>query len=641
MSRLARLHTLMLSGICALTATNIAVAQTATPSPAPARSKSAAAKPRAEADPLAEARRNTAISLVNSLADEARNFRDAMLRARVQARAADALWDTNKVRARELFQRAWEAAVAADEETGRLIREAGQGANSGQAVAELRNRPSVRREVLRLAARRDRALGEEFLGKLDESKKQETASGGAASANQPTPRIDPDNPPPAMMQRLRLAVQLLEDGDVERAMQFADSALYPVNTYGANFLDMLREKNKEAADQRYMSLLARAAIDPVSDGNTVSLLSSYVFTPYIYINFQPDGNSHTRRWRDDNSPRADLSPALRQAFFDAAAAILLRPLPPPEQDTTTTGRAGTYMVIARLAPLFEQHAPDKAAALRARLGILQPDTPENLRQGDRTLTYGLVPEDRNADRLQDLTLQLDQAKTPDERDRIYFRAAMELSERDITRAREYADKIENVDLRKQVRAAVDFRAVENALRNKDAEEALRQSRSGELTHLQRTYGITSAARLLSKSDRGRAIEILEEALTVARRIDLGSPDRVRAIVAIITPMAELDRARVWEMMSEVVKASNAAAQFTGEDGYLMVRVQLTGGGAMTMNIPVENFDLTGIFQLLAKDDLTRAVELAKSFTAESPRAVATLAIARSILDKRKAVASTQ
>jgi hypothetical protein len=52
----------------------------------------------------------------------------------------------------------------------------------------------------------------------------------------------------------------------------------------------------------------------------------------------------------------------------------------------------------------------------------------------------------------------------------------------------------------------------------------------------------------------------------------------------------------------------------------------------------------GIFGRLASDDLIRAVELAKSFTGEAPRATATLAIVRSVLDKdksRKAVVKSQ
>ena len=45
----------------------------------------------AEADPAAVERRNVAVSLLTSLADDARSFRDQKLRARVLARTADAL----------------------------------------------------------------------------------------------------------------------------------------------------------------------------------------------------------------------------------------------------------------------------------------------------------------------------------------------------------------------------------------------------------------------------------------------------------------------------------------------------------------------------------------------------------------------
>src|SRR5438270_708961 len=44
--------------------------------------KTAPKKTAAEADPMAEVRRSSAISLVNALADEARTFRDPLLRAR-------------------------------------------------------------------------------------------------------------------------------------------------------------------------------------------------------------------------------------------------------------------------------------------------------------------------------------------------------------------------------------------------------------------------------------------------------------------------------------------------------------------------------------------------------------------------------
>jgi hypothetical protein len=54
----------------------------------------------------------------------------------------------------------------------------------------------------------------------------------------------------------------------------------------------------------------------------------------------------------------------------------------------------------------------------------------------------------------------------------------------------------------------------------------------------------------------------------------------------------------------------------------------------TVNFPAPSFDLTGIFRSLGKDDMNRAVALAQTFTGESPRAVATIAIARAVLEEK-------
>src|SRR5215213_3684585 len=186
----------------------------AKPKPAKASAKKPAAEP---ADPMAELRRTTAISLVSSLADDARMFRDPALRARVQARSADALWDTEREKSLTLFRRAWDEAEAADAEADRLVAEdlARQQRERGHASVQLG--PSLRTEVLRLAAKRDRALGEEFLTKLDEARKKESES---ATSNERPAGPDPMETAAAVAKRLRLAIQLLQDGDVERALQF-------------------------------------------------------------------------------------------------------------------------------------------------------------------------------------------------------------------------------------------------------------------------------------------------------------------------------------------------------------------------------------------------------------------------------------
>jgi hypothetical protein len=51
---------------------------------------------------------------------------------------------------------------------------------------------------------------------------------------------------------------------------------------------------------------------------------------------------------------------------------------------------------------------------------------------------------------------------------------------------------------------------------------------------------------------------------------------------------------------------------------------------------VQSFDLTGLFDSLAREDFDRASALARTLKGESPRSVASLAVARSVLVKQRA-----
>ena len=605
--------------------------------------KSVAKKAAAEVDPMAEIQRTNAVSLISGLADDARTFRDPALRARVQARAADALWETERERAQTLFRRAWDEAESADAEADRRIEDEKRRQQRERGTFAIQLPPSLRTEVLRLAARRDRDLGEEFLTKMGEARKREAES--AATSNERPPesaqgggqqRPDPFDTPPAVAKRLRLAIQLLEDGDVGRATEFAYPALTVVSPVGLEFLARLRTKNPQAADERFLLLVNLAAANPASDANTVSLLSSYLFTPSLFMTFSENAGSNANSWTRTVDPYrapAGVAPQIRAAYFRAAASILLRPTPPPEQDHTSTGRAGWYMVIARLLPLFDQYAADRSAALRAKMASLAADTPDWVRQsGNNALTRGLVPEDPNRDRVGETLGRLDRAKTADDRDAVYVDAVFDAVHQKDPRVEEFLNKIEDTDTRQRLRAYIDIEAARDAVARKDVAEVLRLARGNTLTSFQRAWALTEAARLLAKSEPGRAVELLDEALAEAKeRIDPASKERVSALVAVATQMVELDRPRAWEVMIDVVRASNSAKDYTGEDGRLSSRFQ-TKNMTMSSSTTTQSFDLTDIFSKLAREDLQRAAALARTFEGESPRAFATLAAARSVLD---------
>lgn len=575
-----------------------------------------------EVDPLLRQRKETAVGLLNALADEARDYHNRTWSARVQARVADALWETDKERARALFRRAWDVAVVVDGEAQRKS----QGQTRGLYFL-----PNLREEILKLAARRDHALGEEFLAKFTQEKEQQATVTGPAQAEDPTSFMSP-TARTAAAQRLTLARQLLKSGDAERAIQFADPALDRVTLQGITFLTALRSINAQAADARYAAMLSRVTIDPSADANVISLLSSYAFTPFLYVTVLR-GQIMSGQM-EPPAPAPALAPQLRAAFFEAAAQVFLRPLPLPDQDRTTSGRAGLYFIISRLLPLFEQYAPGRAPALRTQLAALSPDAPESYRNGtEEALNQGLAPDANTRDELQVTLDQLANASDTASRDRLYASAAIAAAQKGDPRAGEFADKISDGEVRQRVRAYVDFAAVKRAIDKKDAPEAERLARGKNLTPAQRAWALTMTTRLLLKTDPAHAYQLLNEAITEARHINEAEPGRVNALISVANRFWELDRNRAWEMMLEIVKAANTANNFVGENGQIGVRLQ-TQDGVYMNNFSVTDFDLAGIFGSLAKDDLGRAVDTAKGIEGETPRAIATLAIARSVLNEK-------
>jgi hypothetical protein len=659
------------AAVCSLSLSlSVAAQQPATP-----KTKTTAPA-RVTTDPLAASRRTNAVNLITTLADEARSFHDVALRARVQAQAADALWESEPERARALFRRAWDAAEQADKEQSRK-REAdsnappalgtGGGAGGPRTVENTRqiqasragalsasiNGSNLRSEVLRAAAHRDRALGEEFLGKLQEARKQDerelnaetlanatsdNAGGGNAPASPAMPsRIEPHEATPDDARRLELAIDFLQENDAERALQFAEPALGKVNPTVVEFLATLREKSAAAADQRFGALLARAATDPATDPNAVLILSSYVLTPHMNMSLAPRGGMMTSQTARNINPPENIA-AVRAGFASFAAQELMRPLPPADTPESSAARAGAYFVIGRLLPFFEQTLAAAVAPLRAQMAAVVPDLPEQQRQNmDSNMSRGIVPDAQRPDPTQSALDAAEKATTQEARDAAYLQAALSSSRKEDSKARDYAAKIDNAELRQQAYAFIDFTSVNQAIRRKDGTEVLRLAQAGELTDAQRTWAYTEAARLL-KEDRAHALEALEAAFQSARKIDAADPDRPRAMVAVATQFFTADRNRAWELMSEVVKAANASPDFTGTDAALSARLQTKGGSSM-INFDAPSFDLNGIFASLGKEDMNRAVALAQTFTGEAPRAVATIAIARAVLEEKKPVAT--
>lgn len=610
------------------------------PEPKPAETKAQPKNAETKSAALIEeqrrerARRAAARSLLIALSTDARAFDDQTLRARSLARIADALWAVDAEQARVMFRKAWEAAEGADLESDRkLQQEIEQQKTSTGGGYAISLPPNLRREVLRLAARHDRALGEEFLDKLKTQKLE-----AANNTNRPRPgRLNNE----ALSQRLSVARELLQAGETDRALQFAEPALTAVSIDTLNFLSTLRATNAAAADERYAALLTSSARDPQADANTVSLLSSYIFTPYLFMIF--NGRSVSTSQSASKIVPADVSPELRNMFFQSAASILLRPLLPPGPDQTSGDPEGKYLVMKRLLPFFEQSAPPVLVeSLRAHLNGLNATVSDETRnRNEEWLGRGIRPEKPAEEREQALLDRIDRAKTSAERDQLYIELAFGLAGRGDMRARDYVSKVDDLEMRKQLQAYIDATLAIYAAEKKLTDQALELVQKGELNHLQKVWVLTQIAKHLATTDKEKAVELVEMASNEARRIDVSDSARPQALIAVANALKVVDTARVWDATFEAVKAANSAEGFTGEDGEMVLKFQSKGNSSVRTN-DIPDFDLEGIFRELADSDYERAVELARGFQAEGPRAVATIAIARAVLEpKKKATAKNQ
>jgi hypothetical protein len=580
-----------------------------------------------EAERIAKERRDNAQALLISLAADAGRFNDQTLRARTQARIADVLWSADPDRARAMFRKAWESAEIVDQEAQRKLQEeiAQQKAKNGGPVAVTGPR-DIRSEVLRLAARHDRALGEEFLSKLKIEKQQEATDAADKALS------NPFDAPEAARQRLNLARQLL-DADVVRALQFADPVLGNITRDAVDFLSYLREKDAAAADQRYAALLAMATNNLQSDANIVSLLGSYIFTPHTFVTFDGNGSSVSSTAR---STPPDIPPGLRNAFFNTAAEILLRPMAPPGQDQSTTGIQGKYLMLKRLLPLFEQYAPKELTdSVRTQMEAMSNLVSEDTRKADdNTLREGILPAMSAADREKTLLDRVDRAKTSEQRDQLYLQLARLFIDNDDNKAHDYVDKIEDTDLRKQARPFIDASMMMRAVDKKNVDRLLELVRAGELTHFQKAWALSRAASFLAKTDREKSLSLIDDAITEARGIDQSDPDRPRAMLAVTNVILLIDRAKAWDLAADITKAANSAEGFTGEDGAMRVSL-ITKGSSSIRSSSSGEFDVSGVVSELAKDDYNRAIDLVRGFEKEAPRASATIAIAKAVLEEKK------
>lgn len=558
---------------------------------------------------------------------------------------ADALWPHDERQARAIFRRAWEAATASDKAEKE---EAARGTDLFPPTNE--NVTDARDEVLGKAAVRDARLAEIFLRDLLGEK-----DGTSVDRNEATHRLAGGLLSANGARRLTLAYEMLEAGETRRAVEIiAPTINEGVGSELIAFIVRLRERSATDADMLYLRLIEHAAADPQTDANAVLLLSSPIVSPRLLVAVDEFGAVQFSVLSPTSTNPVAQQPVNERAqiaFYNLAASVLSRPLTQRDGALTMQDLMARFYTTGRLLPFFENSsAPYSAYApsLRARHSELFNEIEASRREqvssqfGVDSLTpAGFV------DPLRSQAEQLSRATDSAERERIAIvmvRTAVRNKYWD--RARRAAAEIEDVERRRAALAFIQVQQIKDIStayaeeKEDDFESVAKFVREADVPPFARAWGFAQAAVIAARKRNAQTSQtvagLINEAESYAARVAQGTPERVAAYGVITTAAARVDAARAWSLLRELVKAANSAEDFTGEEvSFDLAEDESSADKISTrFSVEAEAFRLDGIFATMARLDFDKALAESRALDGDVPQAFATIAIARTVLEKQ-------
>ncbi|MFL6255527.1 MAG: hypothetical protein ACJ74T_10985 [Pyrinomonadaceae bacterium] len=634
------------------------------------------AKPARDPKERERRERQQAAAAVNEAVASSSEFKDSYKRTLLLALAADALWTFDEPAARSLFARAWESAVASDEEansTGKGFRDessAQSRPDSSDDTTEFFSNTlftrvtRARYEVLSAASRHDARLTERYLAEFREAVERRTGKGDPRAGDDRGRSdyiggfslgvLENEEIGAGERMRLDLSQTLVEEGNYSQAAEVAAHGLTGgVSAALIQFLLQFRRDAPAEADALYVRLLARTAADPRADPNDVLLLSTYALMPELLVSVTAQGgvrlsplNLEGAAVSNDNAT-TPVARAVRQEFFNTAATVLLRastqrPAGTPEARQRA---AALFFTLARLLPFFEREAPQLAPQLEALRQSAAAEMSEMSRDMlSRSAATQTLDRQNPTDPLQ---ADLDYAKrgplatARDAARQSALRQAVKLKLWD--RAREAIAGMEDADLRADslnVLAVCQVAAVGEAFDDDEEgdEHAAQFVENAQVPPLTRALGYTRAALLASKLKRPpRAAALLERARDYAEQTDAGREARFVALLFVATAAEQADPARVWSLLPALVRATNEVGDAPADELSGGFRVpHLEGAENVGVAPQLTEFRLDDLFAALGRRDFARALREARGLKDATTRSLVIVSAARARLAAGKA-----
>jgi len=188
-------------------------------------------------------------------------------------------------------------------------------------------------------------------------------------------------------------------------------------------------------------------------------------------------------------------------------------------------------------------------------------------------------------------------------------------------------------LRTKVRVFVIMALASSALNKNHIQMALEFARSEDLGAIERLWIYLSLADRIGQKRREDAVDVIFEALPIARRMDRSDTNKARALVAIAGLLTKFKGEVSRPYVMEAIAAINNADAFDAENTVLEVFLE-TPVGDWRSSYAIESFALKNLFSQLVKQDFLGTINIANSLKSSGARSVASMAVAQSALDQR-------
>lgn len=555
--------------------------------------------------------------MLEDLATEARTALQVEKRPLLMAEVADAYWELDQSRSRELFMSALEVALSAK----------GGKEEDSQSL----------RHVIRLAARRDAALA----GRLTE-KVLASESGRESTTAEP----------------ISVATELLET-DAAKAAQLAEANAPAGPSYEAAwFILQLARRDPAAADRVYAAYLTRSAAGAGPGFDRLLWLAGY---PFGYAeafggSVDPDkmmGFSGLRL--STPGPR----PALAQAFLDLALRVSQNAL--RQVSTADPRRAealngfvlftSTYLQpeVRRYRPqalpawaLLEQQAQSgTTAAQKESVGRRVRKIFESRPGPDRQEAAEDYADPQTEDRL----ARAEKSPSGCKRDVEFARAALGIGyTKDFARAFDVVRRIDNESIKDSVSQYLYYDMSGASAAGDDAaglDDAQKYSERVSPPELRALLYVKIARAALRRQNRQLAAASLAKTMRLAEAATEPA-SQASILLAAAAGFSEFDPYEAYKALKEGVKVVNSAKAQNVEDFRVLRKVSLAcQPGEDTWygsSASAERFSLFESLAAMAGADVDGALSLARELNDPSIRIRSLVSIARAMTKKARGTA---